>query len=93
MSEVTVIHLNAFEIECIVCGCPWSYSPAGPSMGLPIYEGDILRDDDPGEWGGAPVCPRCYFVAQGMLQETTPGQRIALRSVRDVTCQREAVRS
>ncbi len=68
MSErapITVIDLWPHEFECHVCGADGCAPSSGPSYGIPIYEGEILPDDDPGEWGGVPVCPRCYFMVVG----------------------------
>jgi hypothetical protein len=68
-ARIGVVYLNSFDIECAICDRPWSYSPAGPSFGVPMYEDEILQDDDPGEWGGQPVCPRCYFVVRYLLTQ------------------------
>lgn len=65
-----VIYLNNFEIECAVCSQTHIYDPASPSFGVPMYESEILSDADLGEWGGQPVCPRCYFIVRGIQSET-----------------------
>lgn len=78
---VSVIHLQGFDIDCCICDREWSYSPAGPSFGLPIYESEIVPDDHKGPWGGVPVCPRCYFIVRG-LQSEFPGRLIATHQVR-----------
>lgn len=90
MSAITpldVIHLQSIPIECRVCQRPWSYSPEGPSFGVPMYEDEILPDDDPGEWGGMPTCPRCYFVVRGLLADLAANgqtRRLSISEVRRV---------
>ncbi len=80
---VQVIYLQSFDIECRVCDRPWSYSPGGRSFAIPIYEGDIVPDGYTGEWGGAPVCPRCYWITRGMQWEF-PERHIPISAVRRI---------
>ena len=62
-AAITVIDLWPPETECIICDatCPLKY-------GIPRYEDVIFLDDYEGEWGGAPVCKRCFYVVRGMQE-------------------------
>jgi hypothetical protein len=40
---------------CVACG-----EPSSGFHGLPIFNGDIVSNDWPGEWGGVPCCEACY---------------------------------
>lgn len=40
---------------CVNCRQPSSGHHA-----LPIFNGDIMSNEWPGEWGGVPCCERCY---------------------------------
>ena len=64
---IQVIDLRSDDIDCAVCGYAWSYSLSAPHYGIPVYEDEILPDDEPTRVGqAAPVCPRCYFIVRGM---------------------------
>lgn len=66
---VTEIELTLFSIECAICEREWSYSFRETKFGIPVYEDEILPDDDPGEWGGVSVCPLCYYLVRGLQSE------------------------
>lgn len=55
MRDVCVIDLWLPTAECHVCGeptlCKW---------GLPVWNGFIVGNDWPHEWGGVPCCKGCY---------------------------------
>lgn len=40
---------------CVNCG-----KPSSGFHGLPVFNGDIVSNDWPGEWGGACCCEDCY---------------------------------
>lgn len=40
---------------CFVCG-----GEASGYHGVPVFNGDLMSNDWPGEWGGVPSCERCY---------------------------------
>lgn len=40
--------------------CPGCGGRASPFHGLPVFNGDIMSNDWPGEWGGAPACEACF---------------------------------
>ena len=84
---INVIDLQGYDIDCAVCGQGWSYSPRAPHYGIPVYEDEILPDDDTGEWGGQPVCPRCYFIVRGM-QDTIKG-RLLIDTVKQVAIRKD----
>lgn len=85
---ITVIHLRPHEAECYVCGADIYLNPEGGGFGIPIYEDEVLQDEDPGEWGGVPVCRRCYDLTNLHLREAIrakPEQawpRVNLRQLR-----------
>lgn len=58
------------ETGCTTCGRE-TYDRRG--FGVPMYEGEILPNDWPGEWGGFDVCARCYEVQQGLTEPMQPG--------------------
>ena len=65
--EETVIHevhLDAHVADCYVCNAE---TPA--HWGIPAYEGYVLPNDWPGEWGGFDVCAACWERQQTL---TTP---------------------
>ena len=84
---INVINMQGYDIDCAVCGDGWSYSPRAPHYGIPIYEDEILPDDDPGERAGQTVCPRCYFVVRGM-QETIKG-RLLVKVVKMIATRKD----
>lgn len=53
--RITVIDLNERWSDCHVCGEP---TPA--RWGLPVWNGFIVANDWPGEWGGVPACESCW---------------------------------
>ena len=56
VQTILVINLSPRESECILCGTFLS----DPRRGLPMYEGEVVPDDWPGEWAGFDVCEHCY---------------------------------
>ena len=54
--SILVVELWPRESECVLCGAFLS----GPCKGLPMYEGEVVPDDWPGEWAGFDVCDSCY---------------------------------
>lgn len=53
--DVEVINLSARWTDCTVCG---EETPA--AWGLPVWNGLIVANDWPGEWGGVPACEACW---------------------------------
>lgn len=76
----TVIDLNPRDFECHICGREDSYGSTG-GFGIPIYEDAIVPDDYEGEWGGVPVCARCFYLTRG-VQEAHPRQLITMSLIR-----------
>jgi hypothetical protein len=74
--KIVVIDLNPHDVECHLCDRPCHYR-----QGVPIYEGAIVPDDHQGEWGGVPVCLRCYYLVRG-LQSEHPGKLIPFAAIR-----------
>ena len=60
---MTIVELWPIEADCFVC----SDHIIGPSFGIPVYEGEVLPDNDPGEWGGVAVCEPCFDSTNGCL--------------------------
>lgn len=52
---VVLMQTPGWGDECYVCG-----EPASGFHGLPIFNGDVMSNDWPGEWAGVPACLRCY---------------------------------
>jgi hypothetical protein len=49
---------------CVACG-----QPSSGFHGLPVFNGDIVSNDWPGEWGGVPCCLACFYLhEQGKLK-------------------------
>lgn len=49
---------------CVACG-----EPCEGECSLPIFNGDIVSNDWPGDWGGVPCCNRCYELhASGRMK-------------------------
>lgn len=63
---ICVIELSRYPVTCAICEAEFEQSPMGPSYGVARYEDEVVPDSYSGEWGGAPVCSRCYFVERGM---------------------------
>ena len=74
---IRIINLWEPTGDCFVCEeeCPLAYAVA-------VYEDEILPDDYPGEWFGAPVCGRCYNIVIE-TQARCPGQILSLGDVRN----------
>lgn len=67
---ISVIELHHAEENCYICN-----RVARLGYGVPVYESEILPDDDKGEWGGQHVCAACYLLVRGILAEW-PGHRV-----------------
>ena len=53
--EIVVIDLQLRDTDCTLCGARHSLA-----QGLPMYEGEVVADDFEGDWGGFPVCKKCF---------------------------------
>lgn len=53
--EYLQINMQDHWTECTVCGAD---TPA--EWGLPVWNGMIVANDWPGEWGGVPACESCW---------------------------------
>lgn len=74
--EITYIAMQSLSIECNVCGCVWHAGRHG-SYGIPVWNGWIVGNDWPYEWGGVPVCRPCYERHErGELTEIHPDEII-----------------
>jgi hypothetical protein len=73
--SVLVIDLWAPQCECTLCGVVTS-----DKYGIAIWEDTIVPDDYEGEWGGSPVCKRCYDAA-AQVQARRPGEIITFSDV------------
>jgi hypothetical protein len=76
VADVVVINLTPHGIDCHVCD-----EEDNAGHGIPIYEDVIVPDDYTGEWGGVPVCLRCYYVVRG-IQSENPGKCVSINTVR-----------
>lgn len=57
--------------DCRICVPDGSQRAADPAeyddttpYGIPVFAGDVLPNDWPHAWGGAPACPTCYAYQQ-----------------------------
>jgi hypothetical protein len=55
-APIRIINLSPHESECILCGTLLFDC----KLGLPMYEGEVVPDDWPGEWAGFDVCAPCH---------------------------------
>ena len=77
-SLVYVINLWEPEAECFVCDTVTTLR-----QGIARYEDMIVPEDYEGEWGGAAVCKRCYYLVCGM-QAKHPGEILNVHDVRSL---------
>ena len=66
MSTALFIRMQDREGGCTTCSRPADY------CGVPMYEGYVLPNDWPGEWGGFPCCWRCFEVQQTLTKPMPP---------------------
>lgn len=52
---VVIVDLSAHWADCHVCG-----EPTPCRWGLPVWNGFIVANDWPGDWGGVPACQSCW---------------------------------
>lgn len=77
-SRILVIDLWPVVCDCTICGAETS-----DKFGIAVYEDVIVPDNYEGEWGGAPVCARCFYITRGM-QEQNPGKALTFAQVKKV---------
>lgn len=65
---VAIMDLWPPESECFVCGARLF----GTTFGVPTYEGEVLPNDWPGEWGGFPACETCFDWQQTLTEPRDP---------------------
>lgn len=68
--RLTIINLSVPWTECTICGAEtvshWS---------VPMWEGWIVDNDWPYDWGGVPACEQCYTEhSQGKHVEVTAAE-------------------
>lgn len=69
--QISVINLWTPTTDCAICGKEtliyWF---------LPMWEGRIIPDDSKHEWGGMPVCKRCFTnpPPERVLKECPQGE-------------------
>ena len=63
--SVTIINMQRREGGCCNCG-----KPVDGAYGLPVFEGHVVANDWPGEWGGQDCCQDCYELPQ---RDALPG--------------------
>lgn len=75
-NSILVIDLWPIVCECTLCG-----AETGDKFGIAVYEDVIVPDDYKGEWGGSPVCARCFYLTRG-YQEQHPGEMVSFGTIR-----------
>lgn len=53
--NVEIINLSQHWCDCHICGAPTIVA-----WGVPVWNGMIVANDWPGEWGGVSVCHSCF---------------------------------
>jgi len=81
---ITVIDLNIIPVQCTICDLEWEEAMSAPSFGIARYEDEVVPDDYQGEWGGSPVCRRCYWIERGLRAET-PERFIPFSEIREIS--------
>jgi hypothetical protein len=66
MSAITIIDLTNFVFDCAICEGHFEVPASLPTYGIARYEDEVVPDSYAGEWGGAPVCRKCYWIERGM---------------------------
>ncbi len=66
MSAITIIDLSGYVFTCAVCEREFENVRSSRSFGIARYEDEVVPDGYQGEWGGAEVCERCYWIERGM---------------------------
>ena len=84
MGSILYIDLSPFEFECHICDCECSVPHHKTSYGVAGYEDLAVPDDYKEEWGGFPVCERCYFVERG-LRAKYPCEMIPFATIRAIS--------
>lgn len=66
---ITVINMNERWTDCHICG-----EPTLAKWGVPTWNGSIVANDWPGDWGGVPACEKCWEEHERGLhvEEPTP---------------------
>jgi hypothetical protein len=64
--SILLISLTPYVFDCIICDEHVEQSSTAPSYGVARYEDEVVPDFYQGEWGGSPVCDRCYWIERGM---------------------------
>ncbi len=62
---MTTIHPDRVEIRMQTPGygddCALCDADASGFHAVPMFNGDLMSNDWPGEWGGFPVCESCFL--------------------------------
>lgn len=53
--DILVVNLWPPWTNCTICGVE---TPS--KWGVPVWNGDIVANDWPGEWGGVAACEKCW---------------------------------
>lgn len=56
VSRIEVIELFPRESNCAICGV----DVVDCRLGVPMFEGCLVPNDWPHEWGGADACQECF---------------------------------
>jgi hypothetical protein len=53
--NVVIVNLQQHWCDCHICG-----EPTLAAWGVPVWNGFIVANDWPGDWGGVSVCKSCH---------------------------------
>lgn len=84
MPSIAIIDLTCYEFDCTICDVHVSVPQSSRTHGIARYEDEVVPDHYKGEWGGAPVCTRCYWIERGM-HSTNPDRFIPFDVIRKVS--------
>lgn len=86
MTDIRPIHiidLTSYVLDCAICEEHHEIPASAPSYGVARYEDVVVPDGYQGEWGGAAVCSRCYWIERG-LHAAKPNEPIPFSAIRAI---------
>lgn len=84
--RITIISLSAYVFDCAICDRHVELPYHAESHGVARYEDEVVPDGYTGDWGGASVCERCYWIERG-LHAKAPEAFIPFSVIRKISKQ------
>ena len=82
--RITIISLSAYVFDCTICDRHVELPQHAKTFGVARYEDEVVPDNYTGDWGGASVCERCYWIERG-LHAQDPGATILFSTIRKIS--------